>query len=131
MAEETEGRHLDLMRLGRGVARALTDRSRGRYLVAERDGEVVGALFVTLEWSDWRNGWFWWIQSVYTSPAERRTGVYRALHEQVLAEARAAGDVCGVRLYVERENESAQTTYARLGMRRTGYLLYEIDFLAE
>jgi ribosomal protein S18 acetylase RimI-like enzyme len=130
MAQETEGKRLDPARLRAGVAAALEDPQRGRYLVAEHDGRAAGALLVTREWSDWRNGWFWWIQSVYVAPAARRQGVYRALHRAVLEEARADDTACGVRLYVEHENAAARRTYESLGMSETGYRLYEIDFTA-
>lgn len=126
MARETEDKGLDEAALLRGVGRALGDPVRGRYRVAELDGLVVGCLLVTREWSDWRDAWFWWIQSVYVAAAARRRGVYSALHEDVLAQARAAGDVCGVRLYVETENRAAQATYERLGMRRAHYHMYEV-----
>jgi ribosomal protein S18 acetylase RimI-like enzyme len=126
LAEETEGRRLDAARLRAGVAAALQDPSRGQYRVAELDGRAVGALLVTREWSDWRNGWFWWIQSVYVLPQARRRGVYGALHADVLARAAAAGDVVGVRLYVEHENAGAQRTYERLGMLRSRYVFYEV-----
>lgn len=128
MALETEGRRLDPERLRGGVEAVFEDPRRGRYLVAERGRRVVGGLLLTLEWSDWRNGWFWWIQSVYTAPEARGQGVYRALHARVLEEARAAGDVCGLRLYVEEENHAAQRVYEALGMRRSTYRFYEVDF---
>ncbi|MCK6448516.1 MAG: GNAT family N-acetyltransferase [Planctomycetes bacterium] len=130
MARETEGRELDPERLARGVERALASPDRGRYFVAELGSRVVGALLVTTEWSDWRDGWFWWLQSVYVEADARRLGVYRALHEHVVRAARAAPDVCGVRLYVDRENRSAQTVYQRLGMQRARYEFFEIDFVA-
>lgn len=130
MAAETEGRAPDLEVLRAGVAAVLADPAKGRYLVAERDGEAAGCLMLTREWSDWRNGWFWWIQSVYVRPDRRRLGVYRALHETVLEEARADPEVCGVRLYVERDNRAARRTYEALGMRETSYRLYEVDFRA-
>ncbi|HEX5011576.1 MAG TPA: GNAT family N-acetyltransferase [Planctomycetota bacterium] len=130
MAQETEGKRLDPARLQPGVAAVLADTGRGRYLVAELGGRVAGALLLTREWSDWRNGWFWWIQSVYVVPEARGRGVYRALHESVLAEARADTQVCGVRLYVDQDNRAAQATYAAVGMRRTHYLFYEEDFTA-
>ena len=130
MALETEGRRLDLDRLGRGVSLLLEDRSKGFYLVAEDEsGEVVGQLMVTYEWSDWRAGTFWWIQSVYVAPHARRTGVYRALYEHLLQMAREDGGVCGIRLYVERENERAMTTYRALGMARAHYEMFEVDFV--
>ena len=130
MALETEGRRLDPARLRAGVRAALADPARGTYRVAEVDGRVVGALLLTREWSDWRNGWFWWIQSVFVAPDARGRGVYRALHESVLAEARADRGVCGVRLYVEQDNRRAQSVYAAVGMQRTHYVFYEDDFTA-
>jgi GNAT superfamily N-acetyltransferase len=125
MARETEGLELDLGRLASGVAAALADTGRGRYLVAELEGRAAGCLLITREWSDWRDGWVWWIQSVYVDPDSRRRGVYTALHRAVLERARAAGDVVGLRLYVERGNVRAQTTYEKLGMRASHYRLYE------
>jgi len=129
MAEETEGKQLDQPVLRRGVEAMLEDPTRGRYLIAEEDGEVLGALGVTAEWSDWRNGWFWWIQSVYVSQAARRRGVYRALHDAVMSSAQKDDQVCGVRLYVDRENSAARATYESLGMSETPYRLYETSFL--
>jgi len=125
MALETEALRLDPARLAAGVAAALADPQRGAYRVAERDGAPAGVLLLTREWSDWRNGWFLWIQSVYVLPPARRHGVYRALHEDALQLARQAGDVVGVRLYVEHANHAAQRTYERLGMRRAHYVFYE------
>ena len=80
---------------------------------------------LTTEWSDWRDGWWWWIQSVYVAPEARRGGVYRALYAHVLALAGERDDVCGLRLYVERENVNAQRTYEFLGMADAGYRMYE------
>lgn len=128
MAQETEDKPLDLAVLRRGIDALLGDPARGRYLVAVEAGEVLGALAITTEWSDWRNGWFWWIQSVYVTPGARRRGVYRTLHDAVLESARADEQVCGVRLYVEHENAVARRTYESLGMTETGYRLYEVDF---
>ncbi|KRA33808.1 GCN5 family acetyltransferase [Rhodanobacter sp. Root627] len=127
MAWETEHKRLDPAVLERGIAGVLEQPRRGFYLIAERDGVAVGGLLLTYEWSDWRNGDFWWIQSVYVIPAARRSGVFRALHADVAQRARAAGAV-GLRLYVETGNERAQATYAQLGMRRCPYWMYETDF---
>jgi ribosomal protein S18 acetylase RimI-like enzyme len=125
LASETEGLELDRARLAAGVLAALRDPQRGEYALAELDSAAVGCTLVTRDWSDWRNGWLWWIQSVYVAPAARRRGVYSALHRHVLERARRAGDVGGVRLYVDRDNRAAQATYERLGMERSHYLLYE------
>lgn len=130
MAVETEGRALERGRLAAGVRAVLEDEQRGVYFVAERDGVVVGQLLVTREWSDWRNGWFWWIQSVYVAPRARGSGAYRRLHEHVELEARRAGNVCGLRLYVDAENLPAQAVYRRLGMSETNYRLFETDWSA-
>ena len=125
MALETEGKALVPERIGAGVQRLINDPSLGFYLVAERGGQVVGCLLVTNEWSDWRNGLFWWIQSVYIEPGSRRQGVYRRLYEAIRELARADPAICGFRLYVEKDNAPAQQTYESLGMGRTHYLIYE------
>ena len=126
MAWETEHKRLDPAVTGRGVERVFTDPGKGFYLVAESNGEVIGQLMVTFEWSDWRDGWFWWVQSVYVREDFRRAGVFRSLFKAMLEQAKAAGNVVGVRLYVERENTRAQATYAQLGMIDPGYLVREV-----
>jgi ribosomal protein S18 acetylase RimI-like enzyme len=126
MAWETEHKQLDADVLARGVARVFNDAAKGFYLVAELAGEVVGQLMVTYEWSDWRDGWIWWIQSVYVREDCRRQGIFRSLHDEAIRLARASGDVVGVRLYVERENARAQATYERLGMYDPGYVVREL-----
>jgi GNAT superfamily N-acetyltransferase len=131
LAREAEGRQLDPSTVRAGVQRLLTDPARGVYYLAERDGKTVGQLLITREWSDWRNGWFWWIQSVYVAPDARRQGVFRALHTYVAAEARRQPDVCGLRLYVDRHNTRAQRVYEGLGMRPSGYQIYEITSRTE
>lgn len=130
MAEETEGRQLDVGTLRAGVGAALADRHKGHYLVAWQDGMAVGTLLLTTEWSDWRNGTFWWIQSVYVVPAARGRGVFRALYAAVMAAARADAGICGVRLYVDHENEAARATYRGVGMKDAGYTVFEVDFSA-
>jgi len=128
LAAESEGRALDPTVVARGVRRLLAEPAYGVYYVAERAGRVVGQMLITYEFSDWRNGVFWWLQSVFVAPDARQLGVYRALHEHVAAEARRRGDVCGLRLYVDRANSRAQATYRRLGLTPTDYLLYEVDW---
>jgi GNAT superfamily N-acetyltransferase len=125
MAAESEGRDLDAVVARAGVEGLLARPQAGFYLVAESRGQVLGSLMVTPEWSDWRNGFFWWVQSVYVRPEARRRGVYRALYARVGALARQQGDVCGLRLYVERQNLVARATYEALGMAETPYRLYE------
>ena len=125
MALETESRSLDPETLRSGIERVLADPNHGFYVVADTGREIAGALLVTFEWSDWRNGWFWWIQSVYVRPARRRLGIYRMLHEFVAESARSAGNVVGLRLYVERDNRPAQRTYDAMGMYETAYRMYE------
>ena len=128
MAEETEGLSLDPHRIGPGVERVLADRSLGRYWVAEADGRIVGQIMVTYEWSDWRNGLIWWVQSVYVVPEFRRRGVFSALYRHVESLAAAEDHVCGVRLYVEADNRRARQTYAAMGMTETGYRIMETMF---
>jgi ribosomal protein S18 acetylase RimI-like enzyme len=126
LAKETESKVLDAATLKAGVRAVLADSHKGRYLVAELNGNVVGQLGVTLEWSDWRNGNFWWIQSVYVAATARRHGVFRKLYEHLLKEARTQPDVAGIRLYVEHANGVAQATYQKLGMKMTGYRVMEM-----
>ena len=125
MAVETEGIALKREVIAAGVRAMFDDPSKGFYLVAEVAGSPAGQLMVTMEWSDWRDGFFWWIQSVYVRPEFRGKGVYRALHQRVRQMAKEAGGVCGFRLYVEKENTTAQATYRRLGMHETRYLMFE------
>lgn len=125
MAQETEQRALAEATVASGVRAVLNDPMAGFYLVALDDQERVGSMMITPEWSDWRNAWYWWIQSVYVLPAFRRRGVYRALYDAARSLATQRGDVCGFRLYVERDNVDAQRTYEALGMQETRYLLYE------
>ncbi len=127
LAKETEDVILDPAVIGPGVRAALADPVRCLYFVAEIGGRVVGQTMVTFEWSDWRNGFLWWIQSVYVVPEAREKGVFKALHARVVEEAREAGAV-GIRLYVFDGNERAQRVYARLGMKDGHYRVLEQMF---
>lgn len=129
MALETERLALDPERVLKGVRALLEDPAKGFYLVAESDAVLVGQMMITFEWSDWRNATFWWIQSVYVPPQYRRRGVYKRLHQHAVAEATRCGDVCGLRLYVERKNDTAQKVYRSLGMRSAFYDMFEVDFV--
>lgn len=130
MALETENKNLDESILTRGVRQLITNPAMGFYLLAECDHRIAGSLMITEEWSDWRAQRFWWIQSVYVTPTMRRQGIYRRLYLEVKQLAQEAGDVCGLRLYVEKDNRAAQTTYKALGMSENQYLLYETDSLS-
>jgi len=131
LASETEAKSLDLEMLAHGVSAVLEDPARGRYWVAEIEGAVAGQLLITYEWSDWRNGVFWWLQSVYVAAAHRRRGVFAALYEHVLRLAREDAMVCGLRLYVEVHNDDALRTYRARGFATTDYELMEIELSPE
>lgn len=128
MAHETEGRGLDPRVLASGVRAVFDDPNRGMYYVAQRDAAIIGGLLVTYEWSDWRDGVFWWIQSVFVRVDSRGLGVYSALHRHVENLARNTPGVCGLRLYVDNENAHAQRVYSKLGMTASNYTLYETDW---
>jgi ribosomal protein S18 acetylase RimI-like enzyme len=125
MAQETENKILSPTKVKAGMRAVLRHPDHGFYLVAELNGEVAGSLLVTREWSDWRNGVFWWIQSVYVPPEFRKRGIYRALYDEVKARAKSNPEVCGFRLYVERSNRAAMAVYSKLGMSETEYRIYE------
>jgi len=130
MARESEQKLLALEVLTRGVVAVFDHPERGFYLVAERDGVSVASLLITHEWSDWRNGGWWWIQSVYVVPDARRAGVFSAMYREVETRARRSEGVIGLRLYVEKENARAQATYAALGMEPAYYSLFQTSFVA-
>lgn len=128
MAEETEHKHLPTDIITSGVNALLADESKGFYLVAVENDQVIGCLAVTYEWSDWRNGLFWWIQSVYVEDAHRGRGVFSAMYAEVKRLALEDSTACGIRLYVERDNHRAQRTYLKLGMIETDYRIMEEEF---
>ncbi|HEV7240839.1 MAG TPA: GNAT family N-acetyltransferase [Thermoanaerobaculia bacterium] len=125
MARETEDFELQRDITTRGVHAVFADPALGRYFVAEADGHVVASLMITYEWSDWRNGVVWWIQSVYVVPDFRRRGVYAGLYQHVKAMVEAEPSIRGIRLYVDDRNTSAQEVYTRLGMNGEHYKVYE------
>ena len=127
LAKETEDLALDPAVIAPGVRAALADPARSLYFVAEDGGRIVGQTMVTYEWSDWRNGFLWWIQSVFVAAEAREKGVFKALHARVVEEARKAGSV-GIRLYVFDSNHRAQKVYARLGMKDGHYRVLEQMF---
>jgi ribosomal protein S18 acetylase RimI-like enzyme len=125
MALETEGKSLIPELVDAGVRRLIGEPALGFYVVATDGQDIVACLLITQEWSDWRNGLFWWIQSVFVEKGWRRQGVYSSLYRHVQQLAAADPQVCGFRLYVEKDNVAAQQTYAALGMAATDYLIYE------
>jgi len=131
MAVESESKLLDRDTLSAGVDAALGDPGKCLYFVGEMDGRIVGQTMVTFEWSDWRNGVFWWIQSVYVAPSFRRRGVFKALHQHIRELARGDPAVCGLRLYVHKDNHRAIGTYESLGMELSPYLVCEEDWSAQ
>jgi len=136
MAWETESTRLDPDTVRSGVQAVLEHSERGFYVLARSTGQThstaqtqpIAALMVTTEWSDWRNGAYWWIQSVFVDKDYRRQGIYRQLYQYVKDRARDAGDVVSFRLYVENENDTAQRAYESLGMSQTRYKMYEETF---
>ena len=125
MAMETEGKQLSEDVLSKGVSSVFDDPQKGFYVVADDGVRIIGGLMVTFEWSDWRNGWFWYVQSVYVRPEARGKKIYSRLYQFVKERAAAQGNVCGFRLYVEKENKRAQAVYKKLGMEETYYLMFE------
>ena len=123
LAWESEHKRLDDAVLRAGVRAALADPHKGFYVLAERAGGVVGQTGVTFEWSDWRNGWYWWVQSVFVRADARRQGVFSALYRHIEGLALADPAVIGIRLYVEKENARAQETYRALGLTEEDYFL--------
>jgi GNAT superfamily N-acetyltransferase len=125
MARETEEMELDGAVCGRGVAAVFDDPSRGRYFVAAYGGQIVASLLITFEWSDWRDGAVWWVQSVFVRPDMRKRGIYAGLYEHLRRLAAADQSVKGIRLYVDRRNIAAQEVYRRLGMDGEHYQVFE------
>ncbi|HDR52513.1 MAG TPA: GNAT family N-acetyltransferase, partial [Mariniphaga anaerophila] len=125
MARETEGIELEQKTLKNGVSAVLKDSSKGHYYVAEKNGKVIGSLLTTFEWSDWRNGTVLWIQSVYVVPEFRRKGVYSKLYGHVKNRVLENGDLKGIRLYADKNNEGAHKVYQKLGMSPDHYVTFE------
>jgi len=129
LAKESEHFDLDYERTLLGVKRIFESEEKGFYLVAEIDGGIIGQLMITYEWSDWRNGLFWWIQSVYVKKEFRSQKVFRSLYDRVVVMAKKEGNVCGIRLYAEKDNDGALNVYQKIGMTITNYHLLEVDFV--
>lgn len=127
LAYETENKILNMNILTKGVEAIIKDENKGIYHVCEINGEVVGQIMYTFEWSDWRNGAFLWIQSVYVNKEFRGMGVFKALYKFIRDIADNDNNICGIRLYVEKENTIAKKTYKNIGMKECNYYIYEYD----
>jgi GNAT superfamily N-acetyltransferase len=127
LALETEGMLLEKRGALRGVEIVLSDSDRGFYLIVEDNGQMIGQCLITREWSDWRNGYFWWVQSVYVDKDWRGKGIFSSIFDKIESMARERVDIVGLRLYVDRENASAREAYQRLGMNESRYVMYEMD----
>jgi GNAT superfamily N-acetyltransferase len=127
LALETEGMHLEERAAIKGVETVLSNSDRGFYLIVEDNGQMIGQCLITREWSDWRNGYFWWVQSVYVGKDWRGKGTFSSIFEKIHSMARERIDVVGLRLYVNRENALAREVYQRLGMKESRYVMYEKD----
>ena len=127
-AMETEHKSLDTDTAHEGVKKLLNNNEHGFYLFAESDGVPVGQLIITKEWSDWRNGEFWWIQSVYVHSDFRKNNIYRKLYNEAIKLAKESENVCGIRLYVDKDNNIAQKVYSKLGMKESNYKIFEEDW---
>uniref|UniRef100_UPI004048FE69 GNAT family N-acetyltransferase n=1 Tax=Fulvivirga sp. TaxID=1931237 RepID=UPI004048FE69 len=125
MASETEDMKLDKETLLSGVEAVFEDPGKGTYYVATEEEVVIACLLITPEWSEWRNGTVWWIQSVYVVKEHRGKGIFKALYNYIKAMVEGDETLKGIRLYVEKENTKAQAVYERLGMTAEHYKLYE------
>lgn len=125
MAWETEKIRLKKEVTSIGVQVALSDNSRGFYVIAEVAGHAAGCLMITQEWSDWRNAWIWWIQSVYVIPQHRRAGVFSDMYRYIRKLVEDDPEIAGIRLYVDNTNESAAKVYTALGMNGDHYTTFE------
>ena len=127
MAKETENMILDENVILNGVKNLMQQPDLGFYIVAKIENQVCGCLMITKEWSDWRNGLIWWIQSVYIHPDHRRKGIFRKMYQYISDYAKEQG-IIGLRLYVEHSNSVAQKTYSELGMNKCEYHIFEQIF---
>lgn len=128
LALETESKILNRDILSSGVINLLKDKTKGFYLVAEINNQVIAQTMITYEWSDWRNAYFWWIQSVYVLPEYRKHGIFKLLFEHIKNLALQQDNVCGLRLYVDKDNDTAINVYKKLSMHQSNYIFFELEF---
>ncbi|HYG04417.1 MAG TPA: GNAT family N-acetyltransferase [Chryseosolibacter sp.] len=127
LALETENLQLDVKILTKGIQSLLSDPSKGFYNIAVDNNHIVGCHMITYEWSDWRNGMIWWLQSVYVVDAYRKKGVFKLMFEHISQQAKNSG-IAGLRLYVDKTNTRAQKVYESMGMNGEHYSVYELMF---
>ena len=125
MARETEDLKLDRDVVKKGVRGVFEEPARGTYWVAEEKDKILGVLLAIPEWSDWRNGTVLWIHSLYIVPEARRGGIFKKLYLSLKQQVMQSPQLVGLRLYVDRQNESAKKVYDKLGMNKDHYELYE------
>ena len=125
MAEESEGFALRRETLTAGVTAVFNGSARADYWIVEQDGTVKGMAMTVPEGSDWRNGTVLWLHSVYVVQDARRQGAFRAIYNHLLKTVKAADELKGLRLYVDKTNKRAQLVYEAMGMTRDHYHLYE------
>ena len=125
MARETEGMELPSITIIEGVKAVFENENKGMYIVAESGGETIASLMLTPEWSDWRNATMLWIQSVYVKPAFRKQGVFTKMYDFVKALVLESEDYMGLRLYVEKDNVTAQKVYDKMRMDGEHYKMFE------
>jgi RimJ/RimL family protein N-acetyltransferase len=126
LALETENYHLDISIVKNGIKAMFDDRSLGMYFIAERNGEIVGCHSITYEWSDWRNGMVWWIQSVYVVKSQRKHGIFKAMFDNLKEFVQKDPGIVGLRLYVDKTNLRAQEVYQKMGMNGEHYSVFEM-----
>lgn len=125
LALESEGISLDQDILQKGIQAVFDDGEKGQYYLAVKEGKAIATLLITREWSDWRNGTVWWIQSVYVEKQHRKSGVFKKMYEYLKNAVIEDSSVRGLRLYVDNHNENAQAVYRQLGMDGNHYRFFE------
>jgi len=124
LAYETENIALDEKILRLGIEKVL-ELEDCQYFVAELNGKIVGQSMITSEWSDWRNGVMWWMQSVYVDPSHRQRGVFQSILKYIEALVEKHQEVKGLRLYVKQDNKVGISAYESLGIKNSGYVIHE------
>lgn len=125
LADETESIALDKQLVSTGIKALFGDPGKGVYYVAEAREEIIGCFLITYEWSDWRNGMIWWLQSVYVKESHRKQGVFKSMYDHLVKTISRDPTIIGLRLYVDKSNTRAQQVYQTLGMNGDHYTVFE------